>query len=90
MYQHAIAVSGLSVDHLGHAKRVAQRFAICRRRQNLSRAHHQKVSGIKDDTEQGQLLDQAERNGWSSTVFRTVVKNRPCEPKKPTPLAEPD
>jgi hypothetical protein len=83
MYEQAIADTGLSYNHLAHAKLVARRFEFWRRRQNLTWSHHREVAGITDDAEQDRLLDEAERSNWSKKALRTVVGQR--HPKTSTP-----
>jgi hypothetical protein len=87
MYEQAIAATKLSYSHLRHAKAVAARFELCRRRHNLSWSHHQEVAHIDDLTEQDRLLDEAEQNGWSQKVLRDVIRDRHL--KLPTPAREP-
>jgi hypothetical protein len=76
MYEQALDASDLSYNTLRNAKMVAKRFELSRRRDNLGWGHHREVAAIRDEAEQDQLLDEAEENGLSQKVLRTLIRDR--------------
>ena len=73
-YSEVAAATGYDYSTIAHAKSVADRIEFCRRRQNLSWAHHQEVAGLPIEEGDG-LLD------WCEEPLRRGEK-------KPRPLRE--
>lgn len=74
-YAKAIDNTGKHYDTLAKAKQVAERFEFGRRRPNLSFTHHREVAFLAPDIAD-QMLDAAEREGWSQKEIRRRVAQR--------------
>jgi len=74
MYAQAMEVTGLSYERLAHYVFVCKRFEFCRRKQNLTFAHHEVVAPLRfSDEEQDWWLGQAEQNDWSAAELKRQV-----------------
>lgn len=71
-YSQAIDATEKSYSALSTAKSVAARFEVCRRRQNLSFAHHAEVAALPPEAAD-RLLKLAEDEGWSHKDLRAKV-----------------
>jgi hypothetical protein len=72
-YKSAVAETGLDYQTLRNYATVARRFALSRRRDNLSFQHHAEVCAL-DDAEQDLWLDAAADGRWSRTQLRQRVR----------------
>jgi len=72
-YKRAIDETGLDYQTLRNYARVARRFPLYRRRDNLSFQHHAEVCAL-DDQEQDFWLDAAADGRWSRTLLRARVR----------------
>ncbi|MFD5824405.1 LmbU family transcriptional regulator [Lentzea sp. NPDC060358] len=72
-YRHAVVEAGLDYQTLRNYAWVARRFALDRRREQLSFQHHAEVAALPDD-EQDRWLDEAEANRWSRNQLRTSIR----------------
>lgn len=85
MYAQAVAATGYDEQTLRVAKRVAERFELLRRRNNLSFPHHRDVAPL-ESAEADRLLDQAEAEGLSTRDLRAKVKELKAAAKEPEPF----
>jgi N6-adenosine-specific RNA methylase IME4 len=72
-YTQAIELTGMDYDTLKRTKWVASEFELCRRRHNLTFAHHQEVASLPPavaDT----LLTRAESEGLSTRDIRQLAR----------------
>lgn len=72
-YEEAVKKTGFAYGTIANDVYVAKRFDPSRRRENLSFAHHQEVAKLLPKR-QDELLDAAEKNGWSAKALRREVK----------------
>ncbi|HEU5471983.1 MAG TPA: LmbU family transcriptional regulator [Actinophytocola sp.] len=72
-YQLAIQGAGLRYQTLRNYAWVARRFDLGRRRSALTFQHHAEVASLPIE-EQERLLDQAEREMWSTKQLRSAVR----------------
>lgn len=73
-YQLAIRGAGLRYQTLRNYAWVARRFELDRRRSKLSFQHHAEVASLPVET-QDWLLDQAERDNWTTKQLRSAIQN---------------
>lgn len=74
-YAQALDVTDVSLHTLQNYAWLAKSFDTSRRRENLSWSHHEAVSGIKDISEQDDLLDIAEHQQLGRDELRDLVKH---------------
>lgn len=74
-YQLAIEAANLDYQTLRNYAWVARRFEMSRRREGLSFQHHAEVAS-RPPAEQDELLDRAEKLGWSRNQLRRRVNER--------------
>ena len=72
-YRQAIEATGLGYQTLRNYAWVAGRFAVSRRRDTLSFAHHAEVAALSP-AEQDVWLDRAEAEGWSRNEVRDRLR----------------
>jgi hypothetical protein len=72
-YQLAIQRAGLRYQTLRNYAWVARRFPIGRRRAKLTFQHHAEIASLPID-EQDRLLDQAEREMWTTKQLRIAIR----------------
>jgi hypothetical protein len=72
-YRRAIDEAGLDYQTLRNYAWIARKFAISRRRENLSFQHHAEVASL-DDAAQDMWLDRAVEFGWSRNQLRKQVR----------------
>lgn len=72
-YQLAIQGAGLRYQTLRNYAWVARRFELGRRRASLTFQHHAEVASLPAE-EQERLLDQAERELWTTKQLRTAIR----------------
>lgn len=72
-YQQAIAAAGLDYQTLRNYAWVARRFAMHRRREQLSLQHHAEVAALTEE-EQDRWLDMAEKHSWSRNQLREQLR----------------
>jgi hypothetical protein len=72
-YQRAIAGAGLSYQTLRNYAWVAGRFEHRRRRAALTFQHHVEVASLPGDAQE-RLLDQAERQSWTTRQLRSTIR----------------
>jgi hypothetical protein len=72
-YQLAIQRAGLRYQTLRNYAWVARRFPIDRRRAKLTFQHHAEIASLPVD-EQDRLLDQAEREMWTTKQLRVAIR----------------
>lgn len=82
-YRQAIARTLLDYQTLKNYAWVARKFAVSRRRENLSFHHHQEVAALPED-EQDVWLDRAAVGGWSKTELRRRIRAQRDEAPAPT------
>ncbi|MEV4319783.1 LmbU family transcriptional regulator [Actinocrispum sp. NPDC049592] len=73
-YQLAIQNAGLRYQTLRNYAWVARRFPADRRRQKLTFRHHAEVASLPIE-DQDRLLDQAEREEWTTKQLRTAIQH---------------
>jgi hypothetical protein len=73
-YQLAIRGAGLRYQTLRNYAWVARRFELGRRRSKLSFQHHAEVASLPVET-QDWLLDQAEREMWTTKQLRNAIRD---------------
>jgi len=79
-YQMAIQGAGLRYQTLRNYAWVARRFDMARRRTKLTFQHHAEVASLPVE-EQDWLLDQAERELWTTKQLRNAIReNRGVDP----------
>lgn len=66
---------GINEQTLRHYRKVARAFELCRRRHNLSWAHHEAVLGLSDHSKQDKMLARAEAENWSVADLRARVRH---------------
>jgi hypothetical protein len=71
MYAQALDATDYSYQTLAHAKSIASKLDLCRRRQNLSFAHHAEIASLTPAA-QDRWLDQAESKGWTRAQLRAA------------------
>jgi hypothetical protein len=74
-YQRAIRAVGLSYQTLRNYAWVARRFEIGTRRCALTFQHHAEVASLPIEVQE-RLLDQAERENWTTKQLRAAVRVR--------------
>ena len=74
MYTEALEESGYDYQTLRHAKVVAAKIEMCRRRHNLSFSHHQEVAALEPEI-QDELLRESEDNAWTRKKLREKVRS---------------
>lgn len=79
-YQLAIHRAGLRYQTLRNYAWVARRFGVDRRRAKLTFQHHAEVASLPVD-EQDRLLDQAEREMWTTKQLRNAMRQGRGEEK---------
>jgi hypothetical protein len=72
-YARASKISGYDPQTLMNMVYVATRFAVSRRRENLSWSHHEALAAL-DPEEQDRWLDQAALHRWSVSDLRTMLR----------------
>ncbi|HWA53240.1 MAG TPA: hypothetical protein VG816_03620 [Solirubrobacterales bacterium] len=72
-YARASKISGYDPQTLMNMVYVATRFAVSRRRENLSWSHHETLAAL-DPEEQDRWLDQATQHRWSVSDLRTMLR----------------
>jgi hypothetical protein len=72
-YQLAIQRAGLRYQTLRNYAWVARRFPVSRRRAKLTFQHHAEIASLPID-EQDRLLDQAEREMWTTKQLRVAIR----------------
>lgn len=72
-YQLAVQGAGLRYQTLRNYAWVARRFDLSRRRGRLTFQHHAEVASLPQD-DQDRLLDQAERETWTTKQLRSAIK----------------
>jgi hypothetical protein len=72
-YQVAIQGAGLRYQTLRNYAWVARRFDVNRRRAKLTFQHHAEVASLPVE-EQERLLDQAERETWTTKQLRNAIR----------------
>lgn len=72
-YQLAIQGAGLRYQTLRNYAWVARRFDLSRRRAKLTFQHHAEVASLPVE-EQDRLLDQAERELWTTKQLRNAIR----------------
>lgn len=72
-YKAAIEATGFSYSTVSKFSSISSSFEFCRRRQNLTFRHHAEVLGL-DNTQQDELLEIAETEGWSCNRLREEVR----------------
>lgn len=72
-YAQAMDETGWAYQTLRDAAWVSGRFELSRRRDNLSWSHHREVAAL-DPPEAEELLEAAERGGWTRNELRQAVK----------------
>jgi hypothetical protein len=70
----AAGVTGLDEQILENLALVARRFAVSRRRENLSFQHHADVCEMTDSTQE-HWLNLAAKNGWSKSELRIRLRD---------------
>jgi hypothetical protein len=82
-YLRAAEVTGRPEKTLRNYVRVASKFDMARRRDNLTFGHHDAVAGL-DTAGQDAWLDKAMKNNWSVSVLRTKLpsKQAALDPKE--------
>lgn len=79
-YQLAIQRAGLRYQTLRNYAWVARRFPMSRRRPKLTFQHHAEIASLPVE-EQNRLLDQAERELWTTKQLRVAIRRgRGTEP----------
>lgn len=95
----AVEEFGYSPETVRKAVFVANRIDVGGRRPNLSWEHHKAAAGLGDRSERSEVLDKAEREGWTSRDLRAEVRRRkglpdraerPAPEPPPAPLEGPD
>lgn len=74
-YVQAMELSGKAENTCLAAKWVAQKFPSLRRRNDLSWQHHREASSLDED-EAESILNDAQREGWSTRDLRAEVSRR--------------
>jgi len=72
-YARASKISGYDPQTLMNMVYVATRFAVSRRRENLSWSHHEALAALNPE-EQDSWLDQAALHRWSVADLRTMLR----------------
>jgi hypothetical protein len=72
-YEAALEVTGLGYQTLANYARVAGRFELSRRRDDLSFAHHEVVAALAPAA-QDMWLDRAADEGWSREELRDAIR----------------
>jgi hypothetical protein len=72
-YQLAIQRAGLRYQTLRNYAWVARRFPMSRRRAKLTFQHHAEIASLPVE-EQNRLLDQAEREMWTTKQLRLAIR----------------
>ena len=72
-YARASKISGYDPQSLMNMVYVATRFAVSRRRENLSWSHHEALAAL-DPEEQDRWLDQVTLHRWSVADLRTMLR----------------
>jgi hypothetical protein len=72
-YARASKISGYDPQTLMNMVYVATRFAVSRRRENLSWSHHETLAAL-DPMEQDRWLDQAALHRWSVADLRAMLR----------------
>lgn len=70
--------TGYSYNTLRHIKYTAANVELCRRRHNVSFAHHTEVAALEPET-QSYFLERAELEGWSRKDLRREIKQKALE-----------
>lgn len=78
-YQLAIQRAGLRYQTLRNYAWVARRFPVSRRRAKLTFQHHAEVASLPIE-EQDRLLEQAEREMWTTKQLRIAIRQGRGEP----------
>jgi len=78
-YQLAIQRAGLRYQTLRNYAWVARRFPVGRRRAMLTFQHHAEIASLPVE-EQDRLLDQAEREMWTTKQLRMAIRQGRGEP----------
>ncbi|HEY0696205.1 MAG TPA: LmbU family transcriptional regulator, partial [Micromonospora sp.] len=73
-YQLAIRGAGLRYQTLRNYAWVARRFDLNRRRSKLTFQHHAEVASLPEE-QQDWLLDQAERQLWTTKQLRNAIRD---------------
>jgi hypothetical protein len=74
-YQRAIRAVGLQYQTLRNYAWVARRFDLARRRSALTFQHHAEVASLLVE-DQERLLDQAEREMWTTKQLRKAIREQ--------------
>ena len=69
----AAAEIGVGYQTLRHLSSVSRKIQLCRRRHNLSWAHHAEVASLSPEVGDG-LLARAEAEGWSRNALREEAR----------------
>lgn len=72
-YARAAKITGYDTQTLMNMVYVASRFAISRRRENLSWSHHETLAALSFEAQEC-WLDQATANRWSVADLRTMLR----------------
>ena len=80
-YRQAIDATGLDYQTLRNYAVVSRRFKLCRRRDDLTFAHHAEVCALSDE-QQNVWLDRAAAHRWSRNELRRQLRAALPEPSR--------
>jgi hypothetical protein len=72
-YARASRITGYDPQTLMNMVYVASRFAISRRRENLSWSHHEALAALEPEEQEG-WLDEADEHRWSVSDLREMLR----------------
>jgi len=72
-YARAAKITGYDTQTLMNMVYVASRFAVSRRRENLSWSHHESLAALEFDAQE-RWLDQAASQRWSVSDLRMMLR----------------